>query len=78
VKGALQERRGLVEGKRLHAFETTFGVEDIRTALAAVEENGGRVVMQPYRIDGVGEIGYFEDCEGNICGIAQYVNGLWG
>ena len=39
---------------------------------------GGRVLMQPYMIDGVGEIGYFEDPEGNICGVAQYVEGVWG
>ena len=77
VMGALQQRRDLVAYKEVHAFEPTFGVRDIRGALAAVEQNGGRIVMQPYLIDGVGEIGYFEDCEGNICGIAQYVEGFW-
>ena len=77
VMGALQERRDLAEGKRFRSFETTFGVEDIRAAIAAAEANGGRVVMQPFRIDGVGEIGYIEDCEGNVCGVAQYVEGHW-
>jgi len=77
VLGALQQRRDW-GSKKLHSFETTFGVDDIRAALATVAANGGRVLMQPYLIDGVGEIGYFEDPEGNICGIAQYVKGLWG
>ena len=77
VLGALQQRRDWGR-KKLHAFETTIGVEDIRAALAAVTANGGRVLMQPFLIDGVGEIGYFEDPEGNICGIAQYVKGYWG
>lgn len=77
VMGALQERRALLKGKTLHSFETTFGVEDIRAALAAVEENGGRILMPPYGIEGVGEIGYFEDSEGNVCGVAQYVAGFW-
>ncbi len=77
IKGALQQRQGM-SGGGLPGFTTTFGVEDIRVALAAVEANGGQVVMQPYRIDGVGEIGYFKDCEGNVCGIAQYVEGSWG
>ncbi len=77
VQGALQQRQDW-GGKEFHSFMTTLGVDDIRAALVAVEENGGRVLMQPYRIDGVGEIGYFEDPEGNICGIAQYVEGHWG
>ena len=77
VMGALQQRQDMTEGKGVHSFMTTFGVDDIRAALAAIEANGGQVVMQPYRIDGVGEIGYFKDCEGNVCGIAQYVEGRW-
>ena len=77
LMGALQERRELVAGRRTIAFETTFAVEDIRAVLAAAASHGGRVLMQPYRIEGVGEIGYFEDSEGNLCGVAQYVPGLW-
>lgn len=76
IMGALQQRRDWGE-RRMHSFETTIGVADITAALAAVEANGGRVLMRPYRIDGVGEIGYFEDSEGNICGIAQYEPGHW-
>jgi predicted enzyme related to lactoylglutathione lyase len=76
LMGALQERRDW-GSRKLNAFEATFGVEDIRAALAAVTANGGRVLMEPFHIDGVGDIGYFEDCEGNICGIAQYVEGHW-
>jgi len=75
--GALQERRELQQGRPTNAFETTFAVEDIRATLEAVRANGGKVLMQPYRIEGVGDIGYFEDSEGNICGVAQYLPGLW-
>jgi hypothetical protein len=77
VAGALQQRRDLVEGRRANAFETSFGVDDIRATLKAAEANGGRVLMQPYLIEGVGEIGYFEDSEGNVCGVAQYLPGVW-
>jgi predicted enzyme related to lactoylglutathione lyase len=77
LMGALQERRELVPGRRTVAFETSFAVDDIRATLAAAAANGGRVLMQPYRIEGVGDIGYFEDPEGNLCGVAQYVPGLW-
>jgi uncharacterized protein len=75
--GALQERRELAEGKPVSTFETTFQVEDIRATLKAVEASGGRVLMQPYLIEGVGEIAYFEDCEGNTCGVGQYLPGVW-
>lgn len=76
VLGALQQRRDWGP-RRVNSFETTIGVADIAAALAAVEANGGRVLMQPYRIDGVGQISYFEDSEGNICGVAQYEPGYW-
>lgn len=77
LMGALQERRNLQEGKCTNAFEISFAVEDIRATLAAAQANGGKILMQPYHIEGVGDVGYFEDTEGNICGVAQYVTGLW-
>jgi uncharacterized protein len=77
LMGALQERRELQDGRRTNAFENSFAVEDIRATLAAAAAHGGKVLMQPYRIEGVGDIGYFEDSEGNICGVAQYLPGLW-
>jgi uncharacterized protein len=76
MTGALQQRRDWGD-RRIHTFETTFGVEDIRVALSAVADNGGRVLMPPFRIDGVGEIAHFEDSEGNICGVAHYDKGHW-
>ena len=77
IMGALQERRDLVDGRRTNAFESSFEVEDIRATLAAVKAHGGKVLMPPYLIEGVGEVGYFEDTEGNICGVAQYLPGVW-
>ena len=75
--GALQERRELVSGKRAVNFETTMQVDDLKATMETVKANGGRVLFPPYTIDDVGDITYFEDPEGNICGIAQYVPGLW-
>ena len=75
--GALQERRELAAGKPMFGFETTFGVEDIRATLRLVEENGGRTLMAPFLIDGVGEIAYFDDSEGNVCGVGQYLPERW-
>lgn len=77
LRCALQERREIVPGKAVFSFEQTFAVDDIKATLQAVVDHGGRVVMPPYLIEGVGEIGYFEDCEGNVCGVAQYLPGVW-
>ncbi|MCC6921249.1 MAG: VOC family protein [Alphaproteobacteria bacterium] len=77
VTGALQQRRNLIPGTRATTFETTLEVADIRATLDTAARAGGTVVMSPHRIEGVGEIGYLQDTEGNLCGIAQYVPGLW-
>ena len=75
--GAVQARREFGPGRRMIGFEATIGVPDIRAALKAVEASGGKVLVPPFLIEGVGEIGYFEDSEGNICGVWQYVPGVW-
>ena len=75
--GALQERREVAPGRRANGFETTFGVDDLRTAIVAIEAGGGRIVMPPYRIEGVGELIFFEDTEGNLVGAMQYQPGVF-
>lgn len=75
--GALQGRRELVPGVRMAGYEASFGVEDIKATIAAVEASGGKIVMPPYRIEGVGELIYFEDTEGNLVGAMQYDPGVF-
>ena len=75
--GALQERRDIVPNVRAACFETSFGVEDLKATIAAIEAGGGKIVMQPYRIEGVGELIYFEDPEGNLVGAMQYDAGVF-
>lgn len=77
IIGAIQERRELAENKPMFGFENTFGVEDIQATLQMVTESGGRTLMQPFFIEGVGDIAYFEDSEGNVCGVAQYLPDRW-
>ncbi len=77
LMGALQGRRELVPGVRMTGFEVTLGVEDIRATMAAVEASGGKIIMQPYKIDGVGELIFFEDTEGNLVGAMQYAPGVF-
>jgi predicted enzyme related to lactoylglutathione lyase len=75
--GALQERREIAGGAPARGFETTFGVDDLQATIAAIEAAGGRVVMPPYRIEGVGELIYFADTEGNVVGAMQYDRGVF-
>lgn len=76
VLGALQQRRELAPGVRMAGYEASMGVQDLRAAMAAIEAGGGRILMQPYRIEGVGELVYFEDTEGNLVGAMQYEPGF--
>jgi predicted enzyme related to lactoylglutathione lyase len=74
LMGALQGRRD-IGGERMPGLEITFGVEDLPAAMAAIEANGGSILMPPFTIDGVGDLIFFKDSEGNIAGAMQYVAG---
>jgi len=74
--GALQGRRP-IEGQTMPGMEMTFGVEDLDATAAAVEANGGSIVMAPFEIPGVGRLIFFRDSEGNIAGAMQYADGVW-
>lgn len=69
--GALQGRRD-IEGRKMPGMELTFGVEDLDATVAAIEANGGKLLMQPYLIETVGRLIFFQDSEGNIAGAMQY------
>ena len=75
--GALQGRRELAPGVRMRGYETSMGVEDLKATIAAIEAGGGKIIMPPYRIEGVGELIYFEDTEGNLVGAMQYEPGVF-
>ncbi len=74
VTGALQARRELAG--RPQTIEITLGVDDLDVALAAVDANGGRLVEGPFHIEGVGELAWVEDSEGNILGLMRYEAGV--
>jgi uncharacterized protein len=72
VRGSLQQRREIVAGVPMRGFECTISVGDVDAALAAVEANGGTIVMKKCTIVGVGQLFFFQDPEGNIAGAMQY------
>ena len=75
VGGALQERRELLDGVPTRGFECSFEVDDVEAVASAVVEAGGRVVMERFTIDGVGDLMAFEDVAGNAVLAIQYLPG---
>lgn len=72
LRGSLQKRREIVKGVPMRGFECTISVDDIDTARAAIEKNGGKIVMQICTLAGIGRLLFFQDPEGNIAGAMQY------
>ncbi len=72
LEGSLQGRREIVAGKRMFGFECSLGVENIDETIAAIETNGGKIVMPKFHIPTVGTLVFFEDTEGNVIGAMQY------
>ncbi|MFI4976712.1 MAG: VOC family protein [Caulobacterales bacterium] len=71
-RGSLQGRREIKPGARMLGFEVTMAVQDIDATIAAVQAAGGTMVMQPYHIETVGTLIWFEDTEGNLVGAMKY------
>ena len=74
--GALQGRRG-IGGQVMPGMELSFGVDDIQATIQAIEAHGGKVLMPPFHIEGVGHLIFFADTEGNIAGTMQYESVQW-
>jgi uncharacterized protein len=70
--GSLQGRRELIPGHRTNTYECTISVGSIDETIAAIQAQGGRIVMQKSVIAGVGTLIFFEDTEGNVAGAMQY------
>ena len=72
VQGALQQRRELLADAPMRGFECTFAVGDVLAAVAAAKATGGRVLMEPTTIAGVGHLAWLADPDGNAVGAMQY------
>jgi predicted enzyme related to lactoylglutathione lyase len=72
VGGDLTRRREPLSGTGNRGFECTIGVESIEKVTKKIVAAGGRIVMEPYVIVGVGTLIYFLDTEGNRVGAMHY------
>jgi len=73
IHGALQKRRAPVAEGDMTGYECTVGVEDINISVAAIESAGGKIVYPPFLIEHVGTVAQFQDTEGNLACVMQYV-----
>lgn len=71
VDGALQARHR-VDGRDLPGLAVSFGVPDIKAAVAAISAAGGAVLSAPFHIQGVGHHIFFQDSEANLFAAMQY------
>jgi len=72
LMGALQQRHEPLAGTGMRGFEITIGVDDLEASIEKVRAHGGRVEDAPFRIEGVGDLVFIEDTEGNRVGVMQY------
>ena len=74
--GDLRARREPLTGTGSPSYECTITVDSMAEAIKAIEAGGGRMVTTRFRIEGVGELAYFEDTEGNRAAIMQHDAGV--
>ncbi|MBN9793506.1 MULTISPECIES: VOC family protein [unclassified Pseudonocardia] len=68
---ALQHRR-VFDGGVAAPVEITVAVDDVAAGLAAAVSAGGRVLMEPTTIAGVGELAFVADPSGVPVGLMRY------
>jgi len=70
--GGLYPRSEPLTGTGARGFECSFSVADLEPIMKAVVANGGTIDLPEYRIEGVGNVFYFIDTEGNRVGAMKY------
>ncbi|MFA6105306.1 MAG: VOC family protein [Patescibacteria group bacterium] len=58
---------------KLHTYDCTIDVDDIDKVTEAIKKNGGKILKEKEKMEGIGWIARAEDTEGNIFAIMQAV-----
>lgn len=72
IGGSLQRRRQPASPGGQNGYECTIAVADIHATAAAIARAGGRLLLSPFTIEGVGTLVNFHDPEGNVACAMQY------
>ena len=73
IQGLMHKRQEpKAEGNGPNCFECTIAVDDLDAVTAAIEANGGRIIMAKAPIPTVGVLTKFYDTEGNVLGAMAY------
>jgi predicted enzyme related to lactoylglutathione lyase len=76
ILGDLRVRREPLAGSGNRGYECTIAVASLDESVASIEASGGRMATRRFRIEGVGDVAYFEDSEGNRAAVMQYAAGI--
>ncbi len=71
MRVALQQRR-LVGDLTVNGVEATVAVPDVLAAATTAIAQGGRVLVEPTTIPGVGDLVFLEDPGGNVIAAMHY------
>lgn len=72
IQGLLHKRQEPRGAGGPNCFECSIAVDDIAAVTAAIQPNGGRIIMDRVPIPTVGVLTKFEDSEGNVLGAMAY------
>jgi len=71
INGGLLPRQGTIDGQAVIAYVCTADVTSLDETSAAVDAQGGTMVVPKMPVPTVGWLAYFKDTEGNIFGAMQ-------
>lgn len=73
INGGIVQRRGErpADDAPCSSFACTIAVDKLDDTMAAVEKNGGKIVVPKREIPGVGWLAYAHDTEANVFGMME-------
>ncbi len=73
IGGGMLDRNGPApqDGAGVNGFVCVIQVDDLDETHRRVDQHGGRIVVEPMDVQGVGRVFYFTDPDGNLAGVLQ-------
>jgi predicted enzyme related to lactoylglutathione lyase len=60
---------GMMKREQIKNPVITINVSDIKKSAEKIKKEGGRIVMEPFKVGDMGTAAYFKDTEGNVIGL---------